>query len=158
MTVRGCAPDRATYFSGSGERDIVHIRMFDQRLAGRTIAGHDVHHAGGQPDFLADLGKRKRGERRELSRLQDDGISRCQRRRDLPGQHEQWEIPGNDLSHDPASRVVRKLLLQKLRPTSVVIKMPGDERNIEVSTLANRLSIVHRFQNSEPARMLLYLS
>ena len=131
--------------------------MFHQRLAGGTIARNNINDAGGQFDLMADLGKCKRSQRRELGRLQHNGVSCRQSRRDLPGQHKQGEVPRNDLSHDPASRIVRKLLRQKLRPTGMIVKMPGDQRNIDVAALANWFSVVHGFEHGETARVLLYL-
>ena len=132
--------------------------MFDQSFAGGTIAGHNVYHARGQFDLLADFGKCKSGQRGELGGFQHDGVSCRQRGRDLPGQHEQREIPRNDLSDDAASGVVGELLLEELRPAGMMIEMPRDQRNIEVAALANRFSVVHGFEHGQAARVLLHLS
>src|SRR5580704_17615265 len=132
--------------------------MLDQSLAGGTIAGHDVHYARGQYDFMADFRKCKRSQRGEFGRLQDDGISGSQSGRDLPRQHEQRKVPRNDLSYNTASRVVWKFLPQKLGPAGVMIEMPRHQRNVEVTALANRFSVVHGFENGQAARVLLYLS
>src|SRR5882762_1981221 len=132
--------------------------MLHQRFASGTISSDDVHHAGGQTYLVADFRKCKRSERRELGRLQDDGVSGRQSGRNLPRQHQQRKVPWNDLSHNTASRVVRKLLLQQLRPAGIIIKMSSHQWNIDVAALANRLSIVHGFEHGEAARMLLYLS
>ena len=112
----------------------------------------------GQFDLLADFGKCKRSQRGELRGFQHDGVSCRQRGRDLPGQHEQGEVPGNDLADDAARGVVGELLLEELRPAGVMIEMPRDQRNIEVAALANRFSVVHGFEHGQAARVLLHLS
>src|SRR5205807_6588264 len=60
------------------------------------------------------------------------------------------------LSDDAAGHKARKFLLEKLRPSRMVIKMARDERNIDVAALANRFAVVHRLEHGEPARMLLH--
>src|SRR5208337_3418525 len=94
--------------------------------------------------------------RREFGRLQNHGVSCCQSGRNLPRQHQQREIPWNNLTDDPARNVVGKFLLQKLRPTRMMIEMPRDQRNINVATLADGLAVVHRLKNGEEPRMLLH--
>src|SRR6202451_1421251 len=110
VTLRSRAANRAAHFRRPGECDLVHIGMFHKRFASRTVASHNVYHARGQSNLLADFGKCKGRQRRKLGRLQHDRVSRRQSGRDLPGHHKQWEIPGNNLSHDSTCRVVRKLL------------------------------------------------
>src|SRR5258708_40331507 len=104
----GCScTNRATYFRGPGESNFVDVRMSDQRLAGCAIAGHDVDHAMRKTNLLANLGESQRGKRRELRRLQDDSVSRSQRRSNLPCEHEQRKVPGNDLSNNAAWCITR---------------------------------------------------
>jgi hypothetical protein len=74
-------------------------------LADLAVAGDDVDHAGGRPASVADLGEQERGQRGVLGRLEDDGVAAGQRGRDLPGQHQQREVPGDDLAAPrPAAR------------------------------------------------------
>jgi len=47
MTLGSCATDRTPDLGGAGEGYFVDIGMFHQRLAGGTIAGHDVDHSRG---------------------------------------------------------------------------------------------------------------
>src|SRR3982074_1597030 len=103
---------------------------------------------------MTDFGKRERSKRSELGGLQDAGGSGRKSGRNLPGQHQQWKVPWNDLSHNAASRVIRKLLKQQLRPAGMIVKVSRHQRNIDVAALANRLSIVHGFEHGEAARML----
>ena len=131
--------------------------MLDQRLARRSVAGHDVHHTRWQFDLAANFGKGQRGQRRELRGLKNNRVSGGQRRRDLPRQHQQRKIPRNDLSHYAAGGVTRKLLLQKLCPSRVMIEVPRHQRNIDVTAFANRFSVVHGLKHGQPPRMLLHL-
>src|SRR4030081_3038713 len=132
--------------------------MLDQRFASGTVSRDDVHHARGQTYLVADFRKCKRSKRSKLGGLQHDGVSRRQSGRNLPRQHQQRKVPWDDLSYNTASCVVRELLLQKLRPASMIIKMSSHQWNIDVAALSNRFSIVHGFEHGEAARMLLYLS
>ena len=63
---------------------------------------------------------------------------------------------GNDLADDAARRVSGKFLMQQLRPAGVVIEVAGDQRNIDVAALANRLAVVHGLEHGETAGMLLH--
>jgi ParB family chromosome partitioning protein len=68
--------------------------------AGVAGAGDDVDDARRQVGLLADLGEEQRGQRRGLGRLEHDGVAAGQRRGDLPGEHEQREVPRDDLADD----------------------------------------------------------
>src|SRR5215472_15643533 len=111
--------------------------MLYQCLTGRAIASHDVHYALRQPNFLADVRKSERGQRRELCRLQDHGISRGQRRSDFPGEHQERKIPRNNLAYDTARCVAGELLFKDLRPPRVMIEMSSNQRNINVAALTD---------------------
>ena len=65
---------------------------------------------------------------------------------------------GMTCADDAAGLVVGKLGFKKLRPAGVVIEVARDERNVDVAALADRLAVVHRFENGEAARMLLHLA
>src|ERR671915_93118 len=47
--------------------------------------------------ILPTAGEQVRRQRRRARRLEDDGVTGGQRRRDLPCQHEEREVPGDDL-------------------------------------------------------------
>ena len=132
--------------------------MLNKRLAVLGVAGEDVEHASRQADFHCQLSERERGEWRVLCRLDDDGIAGGESGRDLPREHEQREVPGNDLADDATSSVVGKFLIEELGPAGVVIEMAGDKRNVDVAALANGLAVVHGFEHGEAARMLLHLA
>src|SRR5215469_4251867 len=98
--------------------------MLGQSLSRGSITGHDVDDPGGNTSFLAKSGESKCGERRELGRLQHHGISSRERRGNLPCEHQKREVPGNDLANNSSGFVLWKFLVQQLRPTSVIVKMP----------------------------------
>lgn len=105
---------------------------------------------------MRQLGEQQRGERRELRRLQHHRVPCRECRRHLPRQHEQGEVPRNDLPHHAHRPVARELLLEQLRPPGVVIEVPRHERNVQVARLADALAVVHRLDDGEQARMLLH--
>src|ERR1700728_2020017 len=136
--------------------DLVNIRMFHQRFTGDAIAGYDVDDTGGQSGFLTKFGKGERGERSKLGGLQDDRVPRSQRRGNLPRRHEQRKVPWNNLPYHAARLVLGKFLLEQLRPACVMIKMPSDERDINIAALADWFAVVYGFEDGEQARMFLH--
>ena len=158
VALRRSFADGAPHFGGAGEGDLVHAGVLHQRFAGRAVSGDDIDDACGEPDLLADFREGQRRQWSKLRRLQHHRVSRGDCRRNLPGQHEQREIPRNDLSHHAASRVGGKFLREELRPSGMVVEMPSDQRNINVAAFANGLSVVHCFEHRETPRMLLHLA
>src|SRR6478672_94784 len=49
------------------------------------------------PGPAADVGEEQGRQRRRRGRLEDHGVPGGERGRDLPGQHQQREVPGDDL-------------------------------------------------------------
>ncbi len=107
---------------------------------------------------MAHLGEQHGGRGGELGRLQHHGITHGQRRRDLPGQHQQREVPGNDLADNADRAISGKLLVHDLGPAGMVIEVPADQRNVDVAGFANRLAIVETFQHRKQAAVLLDLA
>ena len=111
---RGGLHDQLAHFGRAGERDLIDVRMRGQRGAGGFAeTRHDIHHAVGNAGFLNQFAQAQRGERRLLGGLQHHGAAGRQRRAELPGGHQQREIPGNDLA-DHADRLAQRVG-QKLR-------------------------------------------
>ncbi len=71
----------------SGERDLVDLRMIDNRLPGFTGAGDNVDDTVGKFGRLKNLREVYRGDARGFGRLEYAGISACQRRSELPRRH-----------------------------------------------------------------------
>ncbi len=75
--------------------------------------------------------------------------------RHLPREHEEREIPRDDLPDDAERRVPGHLGLHQLRPPGVVVEVAGDERDVEVARLADGLAVVERLQHREQPAVLL---
>ncbi len=104
---RDAALDQLADLGRAGERDLVDAVVLDQRLPDCRAAGDHVDDAGRQLALGDDLGQRESGQRRRLGGLEHDGVARRERRRDLPGGHQQREVPGDDLRRD-AERARRR--------------------------------------------------
>ena len=75
---------------------MAHLRMGHQRGAAvLAVAGDHVEDAG-REDVGGQLGQPQRGERRQLGRLQHDGVAGGQRRADLPAGHHHRVVPRRD--------------------------------------------------------------
>ncbi len=80
----------------TGDRHHRHLGVTDQRVAsGLSLAGHDVEHAVGE-DVRGDLGELERRERRQLARLQDEGVAGGEGRAQLPDGHVERVVPRGD--------------------------------------------------------------
>jgi hypothetical protein len=109
----------------------------------------------GTPASTHSSANQQRRQRRLLGRLEDHGVAAGQRRRDLPGQHQQRKVPGHDLADHAQGPVVRPLALEQLRPAGMVIEVPHRERDVDVARLADGLAVVQGLQHREQACMLL---
>ena len=90
---------------------------------------------GGRSAWRQTSANRSARERRRRRRLEDDRVARGERRRDLPGEHQQREVPRDDLGgdaerpRDPA----RERVLELVRPAGVVPEVRGRERDVDVA-------------------------
>ncbi len=131
--------------------------MLDQRRAGLAVTGHQVEHAGRQAHMPGDLREQQCRERRELRGLQHDGAAGRQGRGDLPGEHQQREVPGDYLPGDASRPVTGELAVQQLRPARMVIEVPGGKRDVQVTRLADRFAVVQRVEYGEQPAVFLDL-
>ena len=113
----------------AGEGDLVDVRHARPASRPSAVAGHDVQHARRQTrPSAADLGEQQRRQRCELGWLEDHRIAHRQRRRDLPGQHQQREVPRDDLPHHAHRLVPGQLVSHQLRPAGVIREMARHQR------------------------------
>ncbi len=154
----GPFPDDAADLGRAGEGDLVDVRVCHERCAGATVAGHDVDDAGRQAHLVAHLRKEERRERRVLGRLEHDRVPHGERGRDLPREHEEREVPRDDLPGHADRLVSPKLRFHELRPPSMVIEMPRDEGDVDVARLTDRLAVVERFEDGEEPCVLLHVT
>jgi hypothetical protein len=119
--------------------------------------GHDVRHTGRQLGLLEDLRQQQRRQRRRLGRLEDRGVAARERGRELPGRHQQREVPRHDLPDDPVGLVPapRHGVLQLVGPAGVVEEVRRGQRDVDVARLADRLAAVDRLDHRQLARALL---
>jgi hypothetical protein len=129
--------------------------MAADKRTGFAITMDDIDHACRQAYLMANFGKSDCRQRRQFCRLEHDRVAGCQRWRDLPGQHQQREIPRDYLSADTNRRKTFELGLDHLSPAGVMVKMPGNERDIDIARLTDRLAIVHGFEHREEPLALL---
>ncbi len=151
----GLLPDEAADLGRSREGHLVDARMSRQGRARGAVARDDVDDASGQPRLAADLGEGEGGERGELGRLQHDRVAGRERRGDLPGEHQEREVPGDDLPADAHRRMVRELARDQFGPSGVVVEVAGHERDVDVARLADRLAVVEGLQHRQEALTLL---
>ena len=131
--------------------------MGDQRAAGLARAGDDVDHARRQVGLLADLGEGQRGQRRGLGGLEHHRVAAGQRGGNLPGQHQQREVPRDDLAGH-AERPRRGTVagvLQLVGPAGVVEEVRRDQRDVDVTRFPDRLAVVERLEHGQFAGSFL---
>lgn len=107
---------------------------------------------------MADFRKGDSRQRCQIGGLQHHGIASRKCWRDLPGQHQEREIPGDDLTANTDGRETMELVFHHFGPSGVMVKVAGDEWNVDITGFANRLAVVHRFQNGKEALALLYMT
>jgi hypothetical protein len=114
---------------------------------------------------VEEVGHVERGERRLLGGLEDDGVAAGERRADLPGEHEQREVPGDDLAGH-ADRLVQHLHVVRavgrrhqavdlVRPAGVVPDAPRHHGHLGPRRLRQRLAVVPRLQRRDLLRVPL---
>ena len=85
----------------AGEDDLGDVRARDEPLADdRALAGEDLEHALGKSGLEAELTEAHRGHRRELGRLQHDGVAGGECGGEAPTGDRHREVPGHDHPDD----------------------------------------------------------
>ena len=110
---------------------------------------------GGRPGLGDDLGEEQGGQAGVGSRLEHHRVAHGDRRGDLPGQHQQREIPGDDLPNDAHRLVIAQLALHQLRPAGMIIEVARQQGHVDIARFADRFAVVHRFQHGQQAVVLL---
>ncbi len=94
----GGLQNEVPHFGGTGEGDFVDVHVVRDSGAGRRPkAGKNVHHAFREAGFHNQLADAQRRQRSLLGGLQNNRVPGRQRGPELPGLHQQREIPRNDL-------------------------------------------------------------
>jgi hypothetical protein len=74
--------------------------------------------------------------------FQHNRVAHGQRRRDFPRQHQQGEVPRDDLTRHTKGDAIRQLIVHQLRHPGVVIEMPRDQGHVDVAAFPDRFAIV----------------
>jgi len=94
VAVGGRPQDLASDQSGSGEGDLVDVHVAGERGAGHfSETRDDVDDTGREASLVDELGGHQAAEGSQLGSLQDDDISGSDGGTDLPGPHDQREVP-----------------------------------------------------------------
>ena len=118
----------------------------------------------GKPASMASSPMRRRGQRRLLGGLHDDGVAARQGRAPLPGQHQQREVPRDDLADD-ADRLPQRVgqevaahrhgpALDLVGPAGVVAERVDDALHV-AARIGDGLAAVERFHRRQFLRVLL---
>ena len=130
--------------------------MLDDQLADRAIAGNDVDDTGRQPGPVGELGEQQCRQAGVFGRLQHHCVTRGQRRCQFPSQHQQGEIPGNDLAGNAQRLLAGELVFEQLGPAGVVVKMASHQGHVDIAAFANRLAVVQRLEHRQQAGLALH--
>ncbi len=105
-----------------------------------AVTREDVNDTLGETSLLDNRAHADSGQRGKLGRLENDAVSGGESGAELPGEHEEREVPGNDLADDTDGFVARvaKLVLVGLDclardligPSSIVLDGGDGERRI----------------------------
>src|SRR6218665_3488804 len=119
---------------------------------------NNVHDTGWQLSLLQYLGKEQRRERGRLGGFEHNGVARSKRWSNLPREHEQREIPRNNLRRNPQRARVRTEtgVVKLVSPTSVGEEPGGNERDIDIPRFFDQLAVVEGFCDRKFPRTLLH--
>ncbi len=150
------ALDLLAHLGRAGEGDLVDGCLHERR-AGGAVPGQDVHDAGGQLGLAQDVAEGERGQWRRLGRLEHGRVAGGERGSELPGEHQEREVPGDDLADHPEwpRTPVEESVLELVGPARVVEEVRRGERQVDVARLLDRLAAVERLEHRELARALL---
>ncbi len=133
--------------------------------AGRLAqAVDDVDDARREAGLEGQLADAQGGQRRLLGGLHDDGVAAGQGRAPLPGEHQQREVPGDDLADD-ADRLAQRVgeeaaadgdgaALDLVGPAGVVAERVDDALHV-AARVADGLAAVERLERGQLLGVLL---
>ena len=138
-------------FSGTGKGDFIDTGVVHDSRAGGPSSSEDIHHPVRQTGFLTNLCKVQGSQRRGLGGFENHRVPAGKGGRNFPSQHEEREVPRDDLSRDPERPrgAARKGVSQLVRPAGVVEKMGCDERQIHIPAFPDGLAAIHGFQHRQ---------
>ena len=163
--VGGRAGDDLSGRDVTGQRDERDARVGHEWRAGRlALTADHVEHAR-REQVLGPLGELERAQRRQLGRLEHDGVAGRERGPDLPGRHHERIVPGRDRRDDPervasdhrrvaAQVLARGLPLEAARRAREEAQVVGCEPDL-VAERGDRLADVARLDLRQLVAVLL---
>lgn len=136
----------------AGEGDLIDVHVVRDGSTGDLAeTREDVDHTRREAGLLDQLGGIQTRQRRLLGRLQHDGVTGRNGRTNLPGPHEQREVPRNDLTANADGFMTRVgqvvgigvdgLANNLVGPASVVAQAAGRVEHVALG-LGQRLAVV----------------
>jgi hypothetical protein len=119
---------------GAGDRDHLGCGVLDKGASGVPVAADDVEDALGQ-ELRGHLGEHDGRDRRGVARLQDDGVARGYRGRELPDRHHHRVVPRRDLRADAH-------------------RLAADDGGVPFQVLPGRLTLQHARRAGEKADLV----
>mmetsp|Transcript_2466 Transcript_2466/g.5642 ORF Transcript_2466/g.5642 Transcript_2466/m.5642 type:complete len:246 (+) Transcript_2466:815-1552(+) len=118
----------------AGECDLVHVVVQGQWGSGAwTKAAQNVHHTLRKPNLLNKLAHGQASQRSLLTGLHNHSAPGGKSRPQLPGLHQQWEIPRNDLANN-ANRLVASVAKHlSIHRNGLALKLVGPASIIPVA-------------------------
>ena len=149
----------------TSEGDLVNVHVAGDGSSSDTAqAGDDVNDTRREASFLDQLGGVETGERSLLGGLDDNGVTGSNGGTDLPGPHEDREVPGDDLTADTNGLVagvgqslrvgVDGLAGNLVGPAAVVAQAVGGVGNVHLGH-GHGLTIVKSLDGSESVTVAL---
>lgn len=150
---------------GTSEGNLVDVHVRGDGGTSRLAeTGEDVDHTSGDPGLLAKSGGVQTRERGLLGGFQDNDVTSGKRRADLPGPHEQGEVPWDDLTTHTDGLVsgvveglgvgVDDLAVNLVSPTGVVSQAAGREGHVDLGH-GEGLSVVERLDGGQGVDVLI---
>ncbi|KAH3660227.1 hypothetical protein OGAPHI_007432 [Ogataea philodendri] len=157
--------DQSSGGSGSGEGNLLDLRVRSNGVTGDlTESRNNVHHSWRNTGFFHQLRCVQCRQWSALCGLQHSGVTGSKSRSNLPGPHQKWEVPWNDLSTNTnwlslgvsvvGSTSVNVLTGQLVCPTSTRSDVVDDQSNVSLSQLQG-LTVVKRLDSSQGLLVLL---
>ncbi|MNM58390.1 hypothetical protein D3C81_696210 [compost metagenome] len=156
----GILQEQPAGVGGTGEADHRDVHVPADGLAHFTAtARHQVEHTGRDTGLMGQLGHAQGAEGGFLGRLDHDRATGGQRRGNLPGQHQQREVPrqhqadhADGLTHHHGhGRVAGRGsgVVDLVDQLGVPANRVDGFRHVDVLALADRLAAVQRFQHGQ---------
>ena len=95
-------------------------------------------------------------ERREFGGFENNGVAHCKRGGDFPCEHQEREVPRDDLAADTERLGVGQFFVHELRHARVVVEVADREGDVDVAGLADRFAVVEGFHDGQKAAVFLH--